>query len=108
MSDKLVPIILELNVKENKRLDESFLRMFGGLIKMLMQRMFGMPTPPITIRGTEDQIDSLKQALSYEKKYMETFYSLGLDNPQTYRSKAQLDKAVAEFERRTGLKWPFK
>lgn len=108
MSDKLVPLVLDLNYKQNKRLDESFLRMFGALVKTLMQRMFGMPTPPINIRGTQEQIDALKSALSHEKKYMETFYSLGLDNPQTYRSKAELDKATAAFERLTGLKWPFK
>lgn len=108
MSDKLVPLVLELNTQEEKRLDESFLRMFGGLIQTLMQRMFGMPTPPITIRGTQQQIDALKDALSYEKKYMVAFHSHGLDNPQTYRSKAELDKATAAFERTTGLKWPFK
>jgi hypothetical protein len=108
MTDKLVPLILELNVQEEKRLDESFLRMFGGLINKLMQRMFGMPTPEIVIRGTDQQIDALKSALSYEKKYLETFYALGLDNPRTYRSKAELDKATASFERITGLKWPFK
>jgi type III secretory pathway component EscV len=108
MSDKLVPLVLELNISEQKRLDESFLRMFGGILQTLMQRMFGMPTPEISIRGTEQQIDALKNALSYEKKYMQAFYSLGLDNPRTYRSKAELDKATAAFERATGLKWPFK
>ena len=108
MSDKLVPLVLDLNVQEEKRLDESFLRLFGGLIQTLMKRMFGMPTPEIQIRGTEQQIDALKNALSYEKKYLQTFYALGLDNPRTYRSKAELDKATTSFERITGLKWPFK
>lgn len=107
MSDKLVPLVLDLNTN-SKRLDESFLLMFGSMIKLLMQRMFGMSTPEINIRGTEQQIEALKNALSYEKKYLETFYALGLDNPRTYRSKAELDKATASFERITGLKWPFK
>lgn len=107
MSDKLVPLVLDLNTN-NKRLDESFLLMFGTLVKLMMKRMFGMPTPEINIRGTEQQIAALKNALSYEKKYLETFYALGLDNPRTYRSKAELDKATASFERITGLKWPFK
>ena len=73
-----------------------------------MQKMFGMSTPEINIRGTEQQIEALKSALSSEKKYLETFYALGLDNPRTYRSKAELDKTTASFERITGLKWPFK
>lgn len=108
MSDKLVPLVLDLNVQESKRLDESFLVMFGELLKTVLQNMFGMSTPEIKIRGTDSQIRALAQALSREKSYMETFYSLGLNNPQTYRSKAELDKAVASFERTTGLKWPFK
>jgi hypothetical protein len=108
MSNKPNSLVLDLNSAQNKQLNESYLRIFGGLIKTLMQRMFGMPTPPITIRGTEQQIDALKDALSYEKKYMVAFHSYGLDNPQTYRSKAELDKATAAFERTTGLKWPFK
>jgi hypothetical protein len=107
MSDKLVKNILDLN-QCGKPLQESFLRMFGSMIQSLMQRMFGMPTPEISIRGTQEQIDALKKALASEKKYLETFYSLGLDNPQTYRSKAVLDKATRDFERATGLKWPFK
>ena len=108
MSDKLVPLVLNLNEKQENKLDESFLRMFGGLIKLMMQRMLGGSTPEISIRGTEQQIAALKNALSYEKKYLETFYSLGLDNPRTYRSKAELDKATSAFEKTTGLKWPFK
>jgi hypothetical protein len=108
MSDKLVPLVLNLNEKQENKLDESFLRMFGGLIKLLMQRMFGMSTPEINIRGTENQIAALKDALSHEKKYLQTFYSLGLDNPRTYRSKAELDKAISAFEKTTGLRWPFK
>lgn len=106
MSDKLVPLVLELN--SSKKLEESFIRLFGGMIKVLMQRMFGFPTPPITIRGTEEQIAALKDALKYEKRYLETFTSLGLDNPQTYRSKSELDRATSAFEKVTGLKWPFK
>lgn len=108
MSDKLVPLVLDLNGKQEQKLDESFLRMFGGLIQLLMKRMFGVATPEINIRGTQEQIDALKTALSHEKKYLEVFYSLGLDNPRTYRTKAELDKATAAFEMKTGLKWPFK
>ena len=60
MSDKLVKNVLDLNQKD-KPLQESFLRMFGSMIQALMQRMFGMPSPEITIRGTQEQIDALEQ-----------------------------------------------
>jgi hypothetical protein len=108
MSDKLVPLVLDLNSNKETKLNESFLSMFGGMIQMLMKRMFGVATPDIVIRGTEQQIAALKSALAHEKRYLEVFYSLGLDNPRTYRTKAELDKATAAFERQTGLKWPFK
>ena len=32
----------------------------------------------------------------------------GLDDPRTYKSKTKLDKAIKDFEKTTGLVWPFK
>jgi len=39
---------------------------------------------------------------------MQAISQSGLDNPKTRRNAAELSKAVRKFERRTGLKWPFK
>jgi len=98
---------MEINVSQGGQLDESFVSMFGTAVKMLLQRMFGAHAPPVKISGKKSDVSSFASALSKEKKYMETFRDYGLDNPKTYRSKAQLKTAVSKFERKTGLEWPF-
>ena len=113
MNDKsLSPIVVNLNVMKEGNLNESFLTMFGGAIEMLLTRMFGGTdvTAPrwASVRGTPSQIASFGDALSREKNYMEPFMKHGLNDPRSFRSRHELEKAVAAFEKETGLKWPFK
>ena len=41
MSDKLVPIIINLSAAKQENINESFLRMFGGAVKWILNGMFG-------------------------------------------------------------------
>jgi len=107
-SDGLVPHIIDLGSSRRGGLDESFLRMFGSGIKAILNRMFGGPSIPVTVRGTRSEIDSFSNVIQKEKKYMEAFSEFGLDDPQTYKSKFKLDTAVRRFERKTGITYPFK
>mgnify|MGYP003110580840 FL=1 len=100
---------LDLTVADKGLLNESFLSAFGYMTKLIMQRMFGQgPEIPIAIKGNEQQVGSFAHALASEKRYMESFMRFGLDDPKTYKNRARLDQAVSEFERSTGLVWPFK
>lgn len=102
-----IPTSHVLDLTRGKQLDESFLRQFGWLIKKIMERMFGGSNVPVKVKGSKEQIKALSQVLAGEKEYMTKFHDLGLDNPQTFRSKAKLESAIQQFERATGLKWPF-
>lgn len=104
----LAPMILDLGSSRRGDLDESFLRMFGSGIQAILRRMFGGPVVPVTVRGTRSEIDAFSKVLQREKNYLETWSELGLDNPKTYKSKYKLDNAVRQFERKTGLTYPFK
>ena len=109
MNDKeLVPVVIDLGVARRGELDESFLTMFGGAIKMIMSRMFGGATVPVEVRGTKSEVSSFAKTLAGEKKYMKTAAQYGLNDPRTYKDKYKLRKSVSSFERKTGLKWPFK
>lgn len=90
----------------NKTLEESWLRSFGAGIQAILNAMFGGNTIPVSVRGNKQEISSFAKTLSKEKKYMDAYQKYGLDNPKTYRSKFQLNKAVKEFSRKTGLDWP--
>ena len=104
----LVPIEINLNPTETDMLNESWLAMMGGAIQTILTGMFGGKTIPVRISGTRKQVDSFKSALGNEARYLKAMKRYGLDKPETLRTKAQLDRAIKNFERDTGISWPFK
>ena len=104
--DKLSTIVIDLTQKQS--IDESWLRMFGENIKALLKAMFGGTSIPVQVKGNSSDVRAFTRALGGEKNYITTLRKYGLDNPRTYRSKSELTKATSEFERNTGIKWPFK
>tara|TARA_R110002074_G_scaffold372503_1_gene547961 strand:+ start:228 stop:572 length:345 start_codon:yes stop_codon:yes gene_type:complete len=105
--DKLATIVIDFSDVRGDRLTESWLSMFGGWVEHILKAMFGGNQIPVTVRGTRQEIDSFSRVLSKEKRYIEAFKEYGLDNPNTYKSKYALDRAVSQFERKTGIPWPF-
>jgi len=106
-TSELIPMDINLNQKE---LNESFLAMFGETVKILLKRMFGSDSilPVGKIRGTQAQIRDFERALMANRDYIQSYMNNGLNNPATYNSRYKLDGAVGNFERQTGIKWPFK
>jgi len=104
---EIPPMVLDLGSYRAGNLDEGLLGMMGAWIKDIMSAMFRGSSLPIKIKGSPSQIDSFAKALSREKRYLEAFSEYGLDNPRTYRSKAELDAATAKFTRATGIPWAF-
>ena len=104
----LVPIDINLNPTETDMLNESWLAMMGGAIQTILTGMFGGKTIPVRISGTRKQVDSFKSALGNEARYLKSMKRYGLDKPETLKTKAQLDRAIKNFERDTGISWPFK
>lgn len=91
-----------------KQINESWFTMFGSWVEYALTRMMKGLNPNLTVKGNRTQVESFGKALASEKKYLETFVEYGLNDPRTYRSKAYLENAVKKFERKTGLKWPYK
>lgn len=130
MSDELQPVVINLNVNNKEAMNESFIQAFGDIVKSFVGYMFkdappavgpslsqrarmeeadGLSgTPQAKIVGTPTQISAFGNALSKEKKYMETFLKHGLNDPRSFATHAELNKAVANFEKETGIKWPLK
>lgn len=87
----------------------------GAKIKMILFQMFGTPLEegPYKniggkIKGTPTQIQAFVGALAGEKLFIEAIRKHGLNDPQTISSRTKLTKKVADFERETGIIWPFK
>jgi hypothetical protein len=93
---------------EQERLDESWLRMFGGAVKLLLKYIFGGEIVPVKIAGSKSQIEAFANTLNREKRYLESWMNNGLHDKQTWDNRWKLDKSIANFEKQTGIKWPFK
>ena len=104
----LVPLEVDLGLARRGELEEGPLRLFGNVVKIILNRMFGGTSVPVRVRGTRREIDSFTQTLGREKRYMDSYIRNGLDNPRTLNNRHSLEKAVQAFEKQTGLKWPFK
>ena len=105
---KLTPMVLDLNALKNGNLDEGLLGMFGAWIEYFMRGIFGGWAPNIQVKGSKSDVEAFARAINGEAKYMDAVRRYGLDHPTTYKSKAKLENSVKNFERDTGIKWPFK
>lgn len=106
--DKLTPMVLDLNALKNGNLDEGLLGMFGAWIEYFMRGIFGGWAPNIQVKGSKSDVEAFARAINGEAKYMDAVRRYGLDHPTIYKNKAKLDNSVKNFERDTGIKWPFK
>jgi hypothetical protein len=102
--------IVSININFDDQINESFLRMFGTAVQMILRRMFGQDVyiPPVSITGDHNQVETFTKALAGEKRYFDSYVKYGLNDPRTYRNKYELQSAITNFERATNIKWPFK
>ena len=107
--DKLTTTVIDLNAVKSNQIDEGgFLRMFGWAVEKILGHMFGgTGAIPVKVKGNPSQVNSFVRTIANEKKYMDTWRQYGLDDPRTYKNKAKLDSSIRDFERLTGLHWPF-
>ena len=96
-------VVIDLN-----SLNESMLVAMGAQLRLVLNALFTGEYFPVSIRGTQNQIDSFVRTLAREKRYLSSLSQYGLDNPKVFKDKYRLEKSVKSFEKDTGLVWPFK
>ena len=90
------------------KLDESMLIQMGAQLRLMLNALFTGEYFPVSVRGSQTQVDSFVKALAGEKRYLSSLSQYGLNNPKVLRDKYRLQKSVKSFEKDTGLVWPFK
>jgi hypothetical protein len=90
-------------------LEEGAITAFAAATQQMLTRMLlaGFDVP-VSIRGTQKQIDAFFGALKGEKRYMTSYMKHGLGDNRTMQNQHTLNRSIAAFENETGLKWPFK
>lgn len=106
---EIVEVIIDLEeLKKNDQLNETFLKMMGFWVENIIKHMFDIPYISGGIRGKAGDVKAFAKAVGNEKKYIEIAKQNGLNDPKTYAQKSKLQKAVSAFEKKTGIKWPFR
>ena len=102
--------VIDLNAaKASDTLDERVITSFAAATQaMLTDLVLAGFDVPVSIRGTQRQIDAFFKALKGEKRYMDSYMKHGLGDNRTMQNQHKLNRSIAAFERETGLRWPFK
>jgi hypothetical protein len=104
--DDLSPIVIDF--AKLRKIDEGlgiFLKTWvSRILRMLLGDNIAIP---VKIKGSAAEVRSFIAAMGNEKSYVEAYRMHGLDDPKTYRTKSKLRSSVSDFERTTGVKWPF-
>jgi hypothetical protein len=108
MSEAETPVVVDLGIARRGEINESQLAAFGANLQIVLDRMFGASTGPISIRGTRAEVKEFANALKNEKNYMRSYQKYGLSDPRTFANKYKLDSAIRKFEQETNIKWPIK
>jgi len=101
--------VLDLEVCKSQEVNEAYMRysLLGQQVKEILKAMFGGYSIPLQVKGSQRDVDSFMNTLGKEKRYMDAYMSFGLSDPKTYKSKYELQRAVKDFQNKTGLTWPF-
>ena len=106
-------IVIDLNMANTDGDPEVLTEIFGvfaSITNWLLKTTLGIDFKswrvPVAFKGSRSQLSSFEKAFKGERKYMRAAKRYGLDNPRTYKSKYALKRAINNFERTTGMKWP--
>jgi hypothetical protein len=114
MQDKTLINLDDYKNKSDSTLNEASrgeLIRFGAQIKQMLYYMFAEPGQSFGsfyVTGQQNDVKAFAAALGAEKKYMESYLKNGLNDPQVLNNRYRLETAVQNFEKQTGIKWPFK
>ena len=108
----LKEIHIDLHQLKSTVLNESAVVKMAGEIRYLLYHLMG-PSDPyyqrgVKITGNRQDLERFKTVISKEKRYMDAYLKYGLNDSRVLNNRASLEKAIYNFERDTGIKWPLK
>jgi len=106
--DTLIKDTIYLNNLENNLSEEVYTHFSAQVYDALMQLYGAGMGTPMNLIGTNAQIDSFSNALLKEKEYMDAMSKYGVNDSRTLALRPGISSTVTQFERETGLRWPFK
>ena len=116
--------MIVIDLSKRKLLKETWMEMLGSWSKSLLKMMYGddvqvvanvneeeeerVSGPKFIIRGKHKDVKAYADAIVREKQYLDMYLQHGKEHMQTAKARERLVQATDNFERATGLLWPFK
>ena len=112
-------LVIDLE-KAKVTLNETWNEMLGSWTKTLLKYMYGKDVNVVAnlneeesstkfkITGKYQDVKSYAKAIVSEKEFLDAFKEFGEGHPQTNMKREEVRNHVADFQRITGLEWPFK
>ena len=107
-NEDMIPFEIDLSaVNRGDVMEDVDYRRFSSSVKRVLDSIFGGAFAPVKVKGSKQEIESFAKVIARDKKYIRVVAKYGLDDPRVYKDKFKLRKAIAKFERTTGIKYPF-
>lgn len=87
-------------------INERYLKSFAHKVEEILKAMTTGRRAPISVSGEENKIRAFAKALGKEEKYIRALAETSGATPDAMAMRHELESAVAEFEKLTGIKWP--
>ena len=98
--------IAKYSISFSSKLSEQYLKDFAYKVRQILRAMTTGTHAPISVTGDADKVKAFAKAIGYEEKYIRALKESNMGNPDTMILRHQLESAIADFEKSTGIKWP--
>ena len=108
----LKDIHINLETLKSDTLHESAVVRMAADLKYLLFHMAGPSANlfprGVKVSGSRVDLQNFSRVMAKEKNYMDSYLKHGLNDPRVLNDRHKLEKAIFNFEKETGIKWPFK
>tara|TARA_Y100000114_G_C11717060_1_gene306528 strand:+ start:273 stop:599 length:327 start_codon:yes stop_codon:yes gene_type:complete len=90
----------------SNNLSEEYVKSFAHKVSEILKSMTTGRHSPVSVKGDAAKVKAFAKALGYEEKYIRALVESSAGDPQIMELRHQLESAIADFEKSTGIKWP--
>jgi hypothetical protein len=90
----------------SSQINERYLKSFAYKVEEILKAMTTGKHAPVSVSGEADKIKAFAKVLGREEKYINALAESGGGTPEAMGVRHELEAAIAEFEKLTGIKWP--
>jgi hypothetical protein len=98
--------VAKYNIDFSSRLSEQYMKDFAYKVGQILKAMTTGRHAPVSVTGEADKVKAFAKAIGYEEKYIRALQESNINSPDTMILRHELESAIADFEKSTGIKWP--